>query len=160
MKIGRSVNWTAHEQYGNQQTNLCDYPQSGKRSKQRLQSLILHPYRCRIVPSCGFEKAASANSWVEVPGCASPNLPLSPKSPYQIREVAPRKLITKATKSYMRGPGADIASKLATAKARMSIIFMANPSSAYRADANVTFADARPLQLSCDYYLVYKLGNK
>jgi hypothetical protein len=45
-----------------------------------------------------------------------------------------------------------MASKLATAKARIRVIFMGNSWSASSAFSKVTFVGDPPLQLSCDYY--------
>jgi hypothetical protein len=56
---------------------------------------------------------------------------------------------------------ADMATRLATVRARIRVNFMggllARVGGAY---ANITVGDAWPLQLSCDYYLVYKQGHK
>ena len=56
---------------------------------------------------------------------------------------------------------ADMASKLATVRARIRVNFMvcllSRVGGAY---ADGTVGDAWPLQLSCNYYLVYTLGHK
>jgi hypothetical protein len=54
-----------------------------------------------------------------------------------------------------------MASIPATVKARIRVIFMGGLLSAVGgAYADGTVGDAWPLQLSCNYYLVYTLGHK
>jgi hypothetical protein len=55
---------------------------------------------------------------------------------------------------------ADIATKPPIVRARIRFIFIAIFLGAGSAYADVTFEDAWPLQLLCDYYLVYTAGHK
>jgi hypothetical protein len=53
-----------------------------------------------------------------------------------------------------------MATKPATVKARIKFIFIVFPLGAGSAYADVTFEGAWPLQLLCDYYLVYTPGHR
>jgi hypothetical protein len=55
---------------------------------------------------------------------------------------------------------ADKASIPATVKARITFIFIGNSWRAGSAYADVTYVDDPPLQLLCNYYLIYIYENK